>query len=116
MLKYSIVFFVLAMLVGLYLLSRILRNKSVSKRIALAHGALAVIGLMILIYYSWLSGIVSVGLILLILAAIGGLTMMYRSSHGQLIPKWMALGHGITAIAGIALLAYKAFFAVILAG
>lgn len=47
--------------------------------------------------------------IVLSLAALGGLTMLaIRLSGSPRPPTWLALGHGIIAATGIALLAYSA--------
>lgn len=93
--------FTLAALLGLYLLSFVLQNKSTPKAIAFIHGPLAAAGLIILIVYA-LSNSPSpiVSIVLFTLAAMGGLTLIYRDLTGQSLPKWLALGHGLTAVAG----------------
>ena len=101
MLMVAIIFFTLAALLGLYLLSFILQNKETPKGVAFTHGPLAVIGLIILIIYSILSKSSPViSIILFVLAALGGIMLIYRDLTGKSIPKWMAIGHGLTAIAG----------------
>lgn len=105
MLSTAILFFSLAILLGLYLLSFVLRNQSTPKGIVFTHGGLAATGLIILIIYSIFntpSPIISI--IIFILAAMGGLTMVYRDLTGKPFPKWMALAHGITAILGLIVL------------
>lgn len=110
MLMTAIVFFILAALLGLYLLTFVLENKNTPKGIAFTHGPLAVIGLVILIIYAFShhpAPIVSI--VLFILAAMGGLILIYRDITGQSVPKWMAMGHGFIALLGLIFLIIYAF-------
>lgn len=102
MLISAIIFFSLAILLGLYLLSCVLKNKNTPKRLAFIHGPLAVIGLILLIVYACYHHAASpwVSIVLFALAAMGGLMLIYRDLFGHPIPKWMAIGHGITALIG----------------
>lgn len=103
--------FSLAATLGAYLLSFVLQNKDTPKGIVFIHGPLAVIGLIVLVIYAFFhtpAPIVSI--ILLILAAIGGFMLIYRDITGQSVPKWMAVGHGITALIGIICLIGFTFF------
>ena len=63
------------------------------------HGPLAVIGLVLLIIYSYLytSRMIAV-IVLFILAALGGLTLFYKDMTGKPLPKWLALVHGLIGI------------------
>lgn len=111
MLSIAILFFSLAALLGLYLLSFVLQNKNTPKGIAFIHGPLAGIGLIILIIYAFFntpSPIVSITLF--VLAALGGIMLIYRDLTGKAIPKWMAVGHGLTAIVAFIFLIYFTFF------
>jgi peptidoglycan/LPS O-acetylase OafA/YrhL len=101
----SIGFFALAALLGMYLLSFVLQGKETPKAIVFTHGPLAVIGLVLLIIYitrggpnPWES------LTLFVLAALGGLYMLSRDLTGRPIPKFLAIGHGLLAVAGFVLL------------
>ena len=105
MLYSALGFFVLAAVLGLYLLSFILNNKNTPKGVAITHGFFAVIGILLLFIYPFLytpSPVTS--LVLFIFAALGGLLLMYRDLTGQPLPKWLALGHGVTAILGFIVL------------
>lgn len=105
MLKTSLIFFVLAAMLGVYLLSLVLADKKINKSVAITHGLFAAIGLVLLIVYPFYyepSPILST--VLFIFAALGGLTMMYKGISGKAIPKWLALGHGTLAIIGLATL------------
>lgn len=102
-------FFLLAGVLGIYLLTYVLQDKNTPKGVAFTHGPLAAIGLVILIIYAFMntpSPIVSI--ILFILAAIGGLTLIIRDLTGKSLPKWMAIGHGVIALIALGFLIYFA--------
>lgn len=44
--------------------------------------------------------------ILFALAALGGVTMLVIRTRGQNPPTWLALGHGLIALAGVGILGY----------
>ncbi|MFZ2315033.1 MAG: hypothetical protein WAW86_05165 [Gammaproteobacteria bacterium] len=111
MLMTAIVFFALAALLGLYLLSFVLQNINTPKGVAFTHGPLAATGLIILIIYAFFhnpSPIISI--IIFVLAALGGIMLLFRDITGKSIPKWMAIGHGLTAIVGFVFLIIFTFF------
>lgn len=111
MLYLAMAFIILAALLGLYLLSFILQDKNTPKGVAFTHGPLAAIGLIILIIYALLykpAPIFSIGLF--ILAALGGIILIARDILGKTLPKWLAIGHGLTAIIGFLFLIVFVFF------
>ena len=96
----------LAALLGMYLLSLILRSKQVPKGATIIHGLMAGVALVLLIAYSVSrenSGPLP-SIIVLILAAISGLILNYRDLTGRKVPKWLGLGHGLIAVAGFVIL------------
>jgi hypothetical protein len=99
MLIMAIVLFAFAALLGLYLLSYVLRDKETPKAVAFIHGPVAATGLILLIIYAYYhSPSPWVSIILFALAAMGGLMLIYKDLTGHPVPKALALGHGITAI------------------
>jgi len=111
MLITAIVCFALAAILGLYLLSFVLRNKNTPKGIAFIHGPVASVGLILLIIYAFFhspSPIVSI--VLFVLAALGGLMLIYRDLTGKSVPKWLAIGHGLIAVTGFIFLIVFTFF------
>ena len=101
MLYTAIAFFSLAALLGMFLLSYVLQDKETPKAVAFAHGAMAATGVILLITYSFYrSPTPMISLILFVMAALGGLFLIFTDLTGKPIPKWMALGHGLTAITG----------------
>jgi hypothetical protein len=110
MLVTAILFFSLAALLGVYLLTFILQKKNTPKGVAFTHGPLAAIGLILLIIYAFFhhpSPIISI--VLFVLAACGGIMLIYRDITGKPIPKWMAIGHGLTAMLGFVFLIFFTF-------
>lgn len=107
----AIPIFIIAAIIGMYLLSLVLREKETPKKLLLTHGFFAALGLVLLIIYCFRhqhSPVVS--LVLLIMAALGGFVMAYRDITGRKIPKWLGVFHGLIAIAGFGFLLVFAFF------
>ena len=97
-------------ILGMYLLSLIIRNKSTPKSASFIHGLFAVIGLVLLIIYCGgndPSPIVSI--IVFSIAAVGGFIVVYKDVTGSHIPKWLAIVHGVTAVVGYGFLIAFAF-------
>jgi hypothetical protein len=111
MLILSVLLITMAVLLGIYLLTFILQNKSTPKGVAFTHGPLASLGLILLIIYAFVQGpdpIISI--IIFIIAALGGLVLIFRDLTGKSLPKWMAIGHGAIAAIGYILLLKFVFF------
>jgi hypothetical protein len=100
----AIIFFALAAVLGVVMLIYLLRGKHIPKGLAVLHGPLAVVGLVLLIIYSfratqgawWPIGIFAV-------AAVGGLLLIHRDLTAR-APKWLGLVHGLVAVAGFLVL------------
>ncbi|MBI3929002.1 MAG: hypothetical protein HY319_25895 [Armatimonadetes bacterium] len=93
--------FSLAALIGLYLLSLVLRERETPKGVAIIHGLMAATGILLLVIYIVGPGPDPVAsLVLFVMAALGGAYMLVRDLSGHKPPKWMALGHGLTAVSG----------------
>ncbi|SRR5579883_171635 len=99
MLMTAMVFFGLAIVIGLMMLMYVLASRSVPRILSFTHGPLAVIGLVLLIIYSYLNTSPMMAVIaLFVLVALGGLTLFYKDITGKPLPKWLALVHGFIAI------------------
>ena len=95
-------FFILAVMLGAYLLSLVFRRKTIPKAVAMTHGLFAAIGLVLLVIYPFYhTPSPMVSLIVLIFVAMGGIMMAYKSVSGKSVPVWLALGHGVAAIIGV---------------
>src|SRR3954471_13864514 len=102
--------FSLAALMGMYLLSLVLQNKETPKFVTLLHGLFAATALVILIIYTSNNGPdLWASIILFVMAALGGVVLVYRDITARKIPKWLAITHGVTAVAGFAVLLFKVF-------
>jgi len=107
----AIVVLGLTAILGLYLLSLILRNKSLPKGVTIIHGLMAGAALILLLIFCffnkpgpWES------MITLLIAAFGGFILNYRDITGKTVPKWLGITHGLVAVTGFALLIYFAFW------
>jgi hypothetical protein len=106
----AIGFFALAALLGMYLLSFVLRGKETPKAIVFTHGPVAAIGIILLVVYLFKGGPDPwESLVLFVLAAMGGLYMISRDLTGRPIPRWLAVVHGLLAVTGFVLLLVFAF-------
>ncbi len=104
--------FSLAALLGLILLSYVLRSKSTPKAIAFLHGPAAAVALVILIVYTINHDRMFIAsIVLFVLAAIGGLILLIKdiTGKGKPLPKWLAILHGLTAVSGFTVLLVNAF-------
>jgi len=101
----TITIFGLTALLGMYLLSMILRGKTTPKGVSMMHGLLAVTALILLFVYAGLHppGPIA-SIIVFCMAATGGIVLIYRDVTEKPIPKWLGIGHGLLAITGFVLL------------
>jgi len=107
----AIIFFALAAALGLTMLVYLLQDKHIPKGLAILHGPLAVMGLVLLIIYNlqavkgvwWPVGLFA-------LAALGGLLLIHKDLTAK-APKWLGLVHGLVAVAGFLMLLVFAYHA-----
>ncbi|HYD88979.1 MAG TPA: hypothetical protein VEA80_16000 [Vitreimonas sp.] len=114
MLVYSIVLFVLAAVVGIYLASRVLAGQLPPWPAAILHGLFAASGLALLLYTAFLTGgapaqPVLIGAILLVVAALGGFVMVSFHAQKKPPPKALAIIHALAAVTGVGAVAASAF-------
>jgi uncharacterized membrane protein len=90
-----------AALLGMTLLYMALNNKRVSVRLLFAHGILAAIGIILLLFYTFTRtpGPIE-SLVIFIIAAVAGALMGYKTLTGKSVPKWIAVAHGVIALGG----------------
>ncbi|HKY63256.1 MAG TPA: hypothetical protein VJR29_07535 [bacterium] len=106
----SLALFALAALLGATLLSFVLRDKPTPKGLLFLHGGMAAAGLLLLIVYTFGAAPKPYeSLVLFLLAASGGFFMGIRDLLGKKVPKWLAVGHGLLALAGFGFLLFHAF-------
>lgn len=105
----SIAFFALAAILGMILLSYVLREKETPKGVVFTHGPLAAIGLILLILYTVNQPGPVESIVLFTIAALGGVVMLVKDLSGKKIPKWLAVLHGLLAVSGFIFLLVFAF-------
>ena len=98
--------FVIAALLGVFMLSCIIRKKPISKYIPIIHGTVAGCGLVALISYTINHPSVLTSLILLGGAALGGIYMLITHLSGKTPAKIIPFVHGSIGIIGLILLIY----------
>lgn len=105
MLYTIIALFALAAIMGMALLSYVLRDKETPKGIMIVHGLFAATGLVLLLSYVFgdKPGPVE-SAVLFVVAALGGFIMAARDLTGKKIPKWLAVAHGLIAVSGFVFL------------
>jgi hypothetical protein len=102
--------FAVAALGGMYLLALVLQRKETPKFVAFIHGLFAATALILLIVYSSKNppGFTE-SIILFVMAALGGFVLIIRDLTGKSIPRWLAVTHGLIAVAGFVVLLFSAF-------
>ncbi len=106
----AIALFAFAALLGMFLLTFVLKGKETPKAVVFTHGPLAVAGLIILIIYALKEGPdPTESIILFTVAAMGGGVLFYRDLTNKPLPKWLAIVHGILAVSGFVCLLIFAF-------
>src|ERR1700740_393931 len=93
--------FALGALVGMYLFVLVIQKKETPKFVSFIHGAFVVSALVMLITYSVNTkpGPVA-AIVLFIMAALGGIVLIYKDVTKKPIPQWLAIGHGLIAVLG----------------
>lgn len=97
--------FALAAIIGLMLISHVLRDTRPPRMAVILHGLFAATALGLLINYIIGNepGPVE-STVLFTIAALGGFIMVTRDLTGRSVPKWLAVAHGLLAISGFIML------------
>ncbi len=106
MLTTAIVLFALAAIAGITLLTFVLRTKQTPRSVMVIHGLLAAIALLlvILIVAKGASPSPDASMIIFIIAALGGFTLLTIDLMKKTLPKWLAVIHALVAVLGFILL------------
>lgn len=101
-------FFVLAIFFGFIVFVQLLSERESFKPAVFLHGIVAILGLIFLGLYSYqhVGSKPWVSLSILILAALGGLTMFSFDIRKKPVPKVILLLHPLAALVGLGLLVY----------
>jgi hypothetical protein len=113
MLVYSVILFAVAALFGLYLISKVFGGSLPSWPPVILHGLFAASGLVILLYAAFVAAstptAIWVAAVLLLIAALGGFTLLSFQLRRQVPPKPMAALHALGAVAGFLTLCGSVF-------
>lgn len=99
----TIVLFGIAALFGVIILKNWLTSANTSRTVVYSHGAVAALALILLFVHVTRnpSTTLKTGLGLFVIAALGGFYMFFRDMKGKYSPTWMAVTHGLLAVAGV---------------
>ena len=108
MLYVTIVLFLIAAIFGVIIFKNWLTSANTSKTVIYAHGAVAAIALVILLYYVIANDAtdLQLSLWLFVIAALGGFYMFYQDMKKKFSPMWMAVVHALLAVAGVLVLVF----------
>lgn len=109
MLTTAIVIFLVAALGGAVMAVQIFRGRTPPMPLALLHGPLAAVGLFLLVWL-WLQQeagtAVITGLVILVLAALGGFYLISFHLRGKPHPKPVVVIHALAAVIGVGALVF----------
>jgi len=108
MIYVAISLFAVSAIFGLTILIKWLTNKEASKTVIFSHGIIAALALVLVIVYAVQNpqNFPKVGLLLLVLAAIGGFYMFIRDMQKKMSPTAIALVHALLALSGVVALLF----------
>ena len=111
MLLYAVIIFAVAAVGGLVLASSVLRGNLASWPLSLLHALLGAAGLVILILavMGGAGGMIPISLGLLVIAALGGFYLASRHMKSQIAPKGVVVIHALVAVVGFLILAGTVF-------
>ncbi len=106
MLTVAIVLFTFAVLIGVTLLTTFFLDGKTPRRIARTHGVIAVAALTLLVVSVAVSGAAApvAGMVVMILAALGGATLFRMGQKNMAFPRWLPVLHGFVAAIGFLML------------
>ena len=101
MLYVIIALFAIAAIFGLIILKNWLTSQDTSRSTVYTHGIFAALGLAFLLIYYFQNEAkaLQTSIILFLIAAIAGFYMFFRDLKGKMSPNWLAIVHGLVALA-----------------
>jgi hypothetical protein len=110
MLTTSIIFFTIAAIFGLTIIIPLLQGKSTTKPFVFLHGGLAAIALILLIIFSMNNEpSPTVSIVIFVIAALGGFTLLANDLRKKPGPKALAVIHALAAVTAFVILLLFAF-------
>jgi hypothetical protein len=101
-----IVLFAVAAVIGVVILKNWLTNQTTTRATVYSHGVFAALGLVLLLVYYFQNGVKSLqtSIVLFLVAAIAGFYMFFRDIKGKMSPTWLAVVHGLVAVAAFVII------------
>ena len=114
MLLPALALFALAAVIGMYMLTRVLRDTLPPWLAVVLHGAFAATGLVLLLYSAFMAGsapppILLFASVVLVIAALGGFVLVSFHLRKKTPPRALALIHAFAAVVGVLATAASAF-------
>lgn len=111
MLITSIVIFAVAAILGLIVITALLKDKPTPKPVVFTHGALAAVALVLLVIFAVNNPDHSpvLSIVLFVIAALGGFVLFFRDMSKKPGPKALAVIHALAAVVGFLILLAFAF-------
>jgi hypothetical protein len=101
--------FAIAAIVGIIILKNWLTSANTSRTVVYTHGIFAAIALVLLLVFmiQHKDNNVQLSVILFVVAALGGFYMFIKDLKGKYSPTWLAVVHGLLAVAGFLVLLFN---------
>ncbi len=111
MLTYAVISFAAAAIIGLIMFASILRGSLAPWVLSVVHAALGATGLVLVLLavFNGTGGLILIGLVTLLVAALGGFYLAFLHLQNKLAPSGIVLAHAGLAIAGFLMLAGTVF-------
>lgn len=111
MLNYALIVFTIAAVGGLILAASVLRGRLAPWALSLVHAGLGAVGLILTVMavLGGAGGVVPIALGILVVAALGGFYLASVHLRGTPGPKAVVVIHALAAVTGVVLLAGAAF-------
>jgi hypothetical protein len=110
MLILTLVLFGLAAVLGLVVAAQILQKRETSKGVALAHGAVAAVGLVLLVLHAMKNPdrLLTTAIVLLVVAALGGVYLLTNDLRRKAGPAALVVIHALAAVVAVVLVLFVA--------
>jgi hypothetical protein len=110
MLTFSLIFFALAAVLGLWLAVAIFKKKETRKPVAFAHGGIAATGLVLLVVHALQNPhkLLTVAITLFVIAALGGVLLVANDLRKKPGPVFLVIVHALVAASAVSLVAIVA--------
>jgi len=111
MLISTVILFALAAVLGLVLITKVLKGEETPKPVVYLHGAAAAVALVLLIIAYMRQGdtLLMTSVLIFVVAALGGFVLFGKDISNKAIPKWLAVVHALAAVTGFVLLLIAVF-------